>query len=439
MRFIHLSDLHFGKSLYGVSLIDHGDQGVWVEHFLQQAEALSPDAVVIAGDIYDRSAPSGDAVTLFGGMLTRLAGLGIPVLMVAGNHDSGQRLAFAGEILAKQKVHIAGVLTKKLLSVTLPEKDGSGEVTFWLLPYLFPAQVAQLLEDDSIRDYDTAARRLLALQEMDFSRRNVLVAHQNVTVDGREGLRGGSESMIGGVGQIDYTAFDGFDYVALGHIHASYPVGRPEVRYAGSPLCYHFNETKQSLKGPLLVELGKKGSQVQITRLPIQPLCAMKELRGTYEEVLAAGERETKDTYIRIVLTDRRVTAEAAQILRSRLESRGCLVMELVSDYQEYHALRSGGEAGGREQKLVEEYFAELYREKKDGAEPDRKDLELFQFAAGQVREAEAKGQKGEVSQSHVEELLDFLLQQETASAETSESGSGTRESGIKCPKENTP
>ena len=413
MRFIHLSDLHLGKSLYGISLIDHGDQGIWVDRFLQQAEALSPDGVVIAGDIYDRSAPSGDAVTLFGRMVARLEELGIPVLLVAGNHDSGQRLSFAGEILAKQRVHIAGVLTEKLLSVTLPEKDGSGDVTFWLLPYVFPAQVAQLLGDDSIRDYDTAVRRLLARQEIDFSRRNVLVAHQNVTADGREGVRGGSESMVGGVGQIDYRAFDGFDYVALGHIHASYPVGRAEVRYAGSPLCYHFNETKQPPKGPLLVELGEKGTGVEITRLCVEPFYGMRELRGTYGEVLAAGERETGDSYIRIVLTDQRVTAETAQILRNLFESRGSLVMELVSDYREYHAVRSGKDREAGEEKGVEEYFAELYREKKDGAEPDGKDLELFRFAAGEVREAEAKGWKEEVDQSHVEKLLDFLLEQE--------------------------
>lgn len=130
MKFLHLSDLHFGKSLHGISLIDNGDQGYWKDRFLEKVEELQPDAIVIAGDIYDRSAPSGEAVELFGSLLTRLEQLKIPVMLVAGNHDSGQRLAFAGEILAKQNVYIAGRVEKELCHVTIPEKDGSGEVTF---------------------------------------------------------------------------------------------------------------------------------------------------------------------------------------------------------------------------------------------------------------------------------------------------------------------
>ncbi|MDE7428800.1 MAG: exonuclease SbcCD subunit D, partial [Lachnospiraceae bacterium] len=272
MKFLHLSDLHFGKSLYGVSLIDNKDQAYWAERFLEKVEEVQPDAIVIAGDIYDRSAPSGEAVELMDSLLTRLEQLQIPVMMISGNHDSGQKLAFAGDILAKQNVYIAGKPDKELCHVTVQEKDRSGEVTFWLMPYLFPAIVAQKLEDDSIGDYETAVRRLLEEQEIDFSKRNVLVAHQNITADGREAERGGSESMVGGVGQIDYRVFDGFDYVALGHIHSSYHVGRKGVRYAGSPLCYHFNETRQPQKGPLLVELGEKNTEVRVQPQIIEPL-----------------------------------------------------------------------------------------------------------------------------------------------------------------------
>ena len=218
--------------------------------------------------------------------------------------------------------------------------------------------------------------------------------------------------MVGGVGQIDYTAFDGFDYVALGHIHASYLVGRPQVRYAGSPLCYHFNETRQPVKGPLLVELGEKGTEVQITRVQVEPLHVMRELRGTLEEVLAASEGSMGNEYIRIILTDQRVTAETAQVLRERLGSQGSIVMELVSDYREYSAACSGIGPKAKEQKLVEEYFADLYREKKAGAEPEPRDLELFRFAADQVREAEARGQTEEMFQSHAKELLKYILNQ---------------------------
>ena len=231
MKFLHLADLHFGKSIHGVSLLEKGDQKAWVDGFLEMVRSLRPDAVVAAGDIYDRSAPSGDAVALLDGMVTALAELEVPVMLVAGNHDSGQRLSFGGSLLARQNVHISGVLSRQLAHVTLQDRDGP--VTFWLMPYLFPALAAQVLEDESIRDYDAAVRRMLAAQDVDFSQRNVLVAHQNVTANGQEAVRGGSESMVGGVGQVDYTAFDGFDYVALGHIHSAYPVGREAVRYAG--------------------------------------------------------------------------------------------------------------------------------------------------------------------------------------------------------------
>ena len=164
--------------------------------------------------------------------------------------------------------------------------DEHGPVDFWLLPYLFPALAAEALGTE-LRDYDAAVRAVLAAQPLDPTRRNVLLAHQNVTAGGAEGERGGSESAVGGVGQVEYTAFDAFDYAALGHIHAGYPVGRPAVRYAGSPLCYHFNETKQAAKGPLLVELGAKGSPVTVTLLPIEPLHRLRVLEGAYEALRA--------------------------------------------------------------------------------------------------------------------------------------------------------
>ncbi|MCI9006190.1 MAG: exonuclease SbcCD subunit D [Lachnospiraceae bacterium] len=418
MKFLHLADLHLGKSLYGVSLIDNKDQEVWMERFLEKAAALMPDAIVLSGDIYDRSSPSGDAVALFDDMLTRLAKLEIPVLMVAGNHDSGQRLSFAGEILAKQNVYISGIPTEEICHVSLPEKEGSGEaseeVTFWLMPYIFPAAIAQKLGDDTIRDYETAVRALLKRQEIDFSKRNVLVCHQNVTAGGQEAERGGSESMVGGVGQIDYQVFDGFDYVALGHIHSSYSVGRPAVRYAGTPLCYHFDELKQPQKGPLLVELGPKGTEAKITPLSIAPLHPMREIRGAYEDIKTAEEAgSSRGEYLRIVITDRRVTPEISEYLRELFRQRDSIVMELVSDYRELSAVAADAPWHGRERKAMEEYFTELYRERKGQAEPGQKDLELFRFAADKTRKMDVTEKREDSLQADAEELLDFILAQE--------------------------
>lgn len=410
MKFLHLADLHLGKSIHGVSLLESGDQPVWVQRFLELAQSVRPDAVVIAGDIYDRGAPSGDAVALLDHMITSLTELGIPVLMVPGNHDSGQRLSFASGLLAKQKVHIAGVLSKELTHVTLT--DEYGPVTFWLMPYVFPALVAQRLEDDSIRDYDTAVRRLLAEQNLDFSRRNVLVAHQNVTVNGQESIRGGSESMVGGVGQVDYRAFDGFDYVALGHIHAAYPVGREAVRYAGSPLCYHFDEVRQPVKGPILVELREKGRMPMMETKVIQPLHPMRELRGSYGELQAAELQSTaRGEYVRVVLTDRRPEPEIYEFFRGLFENRDSLLMELVSEYRQFGAM-TAGPVVGTEDKAVEELFLNFYRERRDGVEPDEQEQALLRFVGEQVRHTGREDETGELERQ-IAALQRFALGQE--------------------------
>ena len=149
MRFLHLADLHFGKAIYGTSLLENGDQGIWVDRFLALTEDVRPDAVVIAGDVYDRGAPSGDAVQLLSRMLTRLSELHVPVMLCAGNHDSVQRLSFASPLLAREGLHISGSLydDPTLSYVTLQDKHGP--VTFWLMPYVFPALIAGVLDDDA--------------------------------------------------------------------------------------------------------------------------------------------------------------------------------------------------------------------------------------------------------------------------------------------------
>ena len=190
MRFIHISDLHFGKMVHGVSMLENGDQPYWVERFLDLTRELRPQAVLISGDVYDRSSPSGDAVEWMSRLVEGLSDQGICVLMVAGNHDSGRRLAFARDILARQNIHIAGTVNKQMIHVTL--SDEYGPVTFWLMPYVFPAAVVPALKDETIRDYDAAVRRLIQAQEIDTGVRNVIIAHQNVTAFGAEGLRGGS-------------------------------------------------------------------------------------------------------------------------------------------------------------------------------------------------------------------------------------------------------
>lgn len=411
MRIIHIADLHFGKAIHGVSLLENGDQGYWVDRFLALMDEKKPHAVVIAGDVYDRSAPSGDAVELLSRMLTGLSERNISVMMVAGNHDSAQRLAFASSLLARQKLHISRPLfgSDQLVHETLD--DDEGPVTFWLMPYVYPALIGQAIGDENLRDYDASVRALLARQDIDFTRRNVLVAHQNVTVNGREADRGGSESMVGGVGQIDFSCFDGFDYVALGHIHAAYAVGRETVRYAGSPLCYHFHETRQPAKGPVLVELGAKGEPVRIEVLNIPPLHPMRELRGAYEE-LRDGEIAVPryNEYLRLVLTDRRLSPENTAFFEDLFRARGSVLMDRCSEYDPFHENASAPSANALEQKSLQELFSDFYAERNGGDAPDEKDMELLSWAGEIAHHADVHEAPTE---AEIGKLLAFIEKQE--------------------------
>ena len=411
MKFLHLADLHFGKSIHGVSLLENGDQPYWVERFLELVDETRPDAVLIAGDVYDRSAPSGDAVDLLSQMLTALAERTIPALLIAGNHDSAQRLAFVRTLLAREGVHIAGTLgaTAELSRVTL--NDEYGPVTFWLMPYVYPALIAQRLGEAGLRESDAAVRALLRHQGVDFTQRNVLLAHQNVTASGAEAIRGGSETMVGGVGQIDFSAFDGFDYVALGHIHAACAVGREGVRYAGSPLCYHFDETRQPAKGPLLVELGAKGAPLRITRRGLPALHPMRELRGSFEELRAALLAEEKrGEYLRVVLTDRRVTPEDAGFFRELLESRGSVLMEIASAYSAFRGETGALSTRAVREKSLEELFEAFYAERSGGVSPSAHDRELLRFAAQETRRGDWHA---DPTAAEITALLTFLERQE--------------------------
>ena len=412
MRFLHLSDLHLGKSIYGTSLIDNGDQKVWVERFLEKARELKPEAVVIAGDVYDRGLPPGRAAQLLSHLVTSLAETGITVMITAGNHDSVYHLSCLSPLLEASSVFISRPLEQSAELVHRTLEDEHGPVTFWLLPYIYPAMIAQVLGDEEIRDYDTAVRRILAAQEIDFTQRNVLIAHQNVTAGGQEAERGGSESMVGGVGQVDYTAFDGFDYVALGHIHSSYPVGREEVRYAGTPMAYHFNETKQPDKGPLLVTLPEKGGKVLTELLKIEPLHRMREIRGTYDEIReSAVACPWENEYLKVILTDRRITPLISDYIHETAKAHGSTVMELTSEFSAFtgDAVFSG--TRDMHERPVEELFADFYQDRNNGVEADEKDRELMAFVGELTRNAAVT--REEPDEQAFRRILDFVLGQE--------------------------
>ena len=303
MRFFHVGDLHFGKMLHNVPLIEE-DQPFWVEQLLAAADEYQPDAVVIAGDVYDRQVPPPEAMRLFDHMVTELSRRGICVLVIPGNHDSAARLSHVSGLLTSHNIYIAGDLHRELRHVTL-ERDGV-KTCFWLMPYIFPKLVADaaVLGRDDIQTYDQAARALLLAQETHPDACNVLVAHQNVLSGGIAPEHSGSETIIGGLGEIGADAFDGFDYVALGHIHNAQPIGRETIRYSGCPLYYDFSETDRR-KDLTMVTVGP-GKKIEVSAVEIPLRHRLARRSGTLADLLAWGEAlEDKDAlYVQCILED---------------------------------------------------------------------------------------------------------------------------------------
>ncbi len=404
MKFLHIADLHLGKALHGYSLIDQGDQPEWIEGFLALADQVRPDAVVIAGDVYDRAVPSREAIALLDDFLTRLHARNIPVLLVSGNHDSGPRLHFASAMLEKQGIHIAGTVEKEMRRVTIC--DEIGPVHFYVMPYIFPAAVEEVIGAQDLHTYDAAARALLAVQEIDPAQRNVLVAHQLVLGGAGAPEMGGSETMVGGVGQIDYSAFDAFDYVALGHIHRAQAMGRETVRYAGSPMCYHFSEIGWK-KGPLLVEMGAKGEEIRVEMLEIPPKHPLRQLRGTLAEILAAeNESPTRNSFVRVVLTDRELPVGVVDTLQAVFQANGSILMETVRDYR-FERGEEDERRSARREKSLEELFAEFYR-MRAGDFPDAQTQNLIEYAGDLLAHADA-----EDPAAYARKIVDYAMKQE--------------------------
>lgn len=355
MKFFHLSDLHLGRRMYEFSLID--DQKFILEELLCLAAEEHPDAVVIAGDIYDRAVPSAEAVELFDSFLTELAGRHIPVLAIAGNHDSPERIAFGAGLMAPSGVHLSPVYNGRVEPVTL--SDAYGEVRFYLLPFIKPANVRRFYPDAVIESYTDALRCAAEHMDIEPSTRNVLVTHQFVT----GGIRSDSEDVtVGGTDNVDAAVFDGFDYVALGHLHGAQRIGRETLRYSGTPLKYSFAE-KDQIKSITVVKLGAKGN-VSVSSLPLTPRRDMREIRGTYIELTLRDSYAGTDTedYIHAVLTDENDIPNALARLRSIYPN----LMKL--DYDNLRTRSSAVIAAEERHRTMTgaELFAELY-EKQNG------------------------------------------------------------------------
>ena len=311
MKFLHLADLHLGKRVNGFSMLE--DQAHILRQILVILDDEQPDGVLIAGDVYDKSVPSVEAVELLDGFLTELRARGIPVLLISGNHDSPERLAFGGRVMDSCGIHISPVYDGALAPVTL--HDEFGPVHVWLLPFVKPAHVRRWFPDADIESYTDAMAEAVAHMDIDTAARNVLVTHQFVT----GGARSGSEELsVGGTDNVDSGVFAPFDYVALGHLHGAQHIGRETIRYAGSPLKYSFSEARQH-KSVTVVTLGEKGD-VQVRTVALTPLRELREIRGSYDELTARSfyEHTTyRSDYLHLILTDEQDVFDAMSRLRT--------------------------------------------------------------------------------------------------------------------------
>ena len=390
MKIYHLADLHLGKQIYGLSMLE--DQKYWIDQFISYCDSKRPDVILLAGDIYDRAAPSSAAVELLDHLLSELFKRKIETMIIAGNHDSGQRLNYGKTLFAKNSIHIAGSVSSPIEHIRL--EDEYGPVCFWLLPYIFPDQIRLLLDDEDITNYDQAMRKLLEKQDIDTSIRNVLIAHQNVIADGKEVEFGGSETIVGGVGQIDYSVFNKFDYVALGHIHSNYHVGRNEVRYAGTPLCYHLDETRSKNKGFTRIILKEKGNNITIDNISLEPLHKMRSLCGSKQEIYDLLKDDAgRDEYIGIRINDQRITPEIAGYLRNLITSRGSVLLELISTYTSRTVGSVTSENKSDRLKPIEDLFADFYTAQYGNTPPEDDEYELMSFIGELVRNSDSHDQ----------------------------------------------
>lgn len=303
MKLIHLSDLHLGKRVEAFSMIE--DQKYILARILEIIDAEAPDAVVIAGDVYDKSVPSAEAVELLDDFLYRLSKRELQTLICSGNHDSPERLAFGGRLMTYAGVHISPVYAGEVTAVTVKGVD------LYMLPFVKPAHVRPFFPEETIDSDTDAIRAAVKGMHIDPTRRNVLIAH--LFAAGAE--RCDSEDVsIGGSGPVDVSLFSGFDYVALGHIHGPQDIVPNRIRYCGTPLKYSFSECAQQ-KSVTVVELEET---VRVRTVPLTPLRELRELRGTYESLTARENYlgTAVQDYLHIILTDEENVPEAVGRLR---------------------------------------------------------------------------------------------------------------------------
>ena len=314
MKLLHLGDLHLGKSLGEFDLIE--DQKYILNQILDLIVQESVDAVLIAGDVYDKSIPSEAATRLLDTFLSQLAAKNVKTFMISGNHDSDDRLNYGSKLFVSNQIYISAVYDGHLNQYVI--NDGETEVHVYLLPFVKASQVKHYFPEAEIATYEDAVRVIIETADINKEKCNVLVAHQFVAGKGEDPALGGSEGAgtqsVGLVEKIGYNCFDKFDYVALGHIHSPQRVGRDEVRYSGSPLKYSLSEVNNEKSVPIITISGTK--DISIDLFPLKPMRNMRHIKGKMEDLLNKANVKSPEDFIYATLTDEDIINDAMGIFQ---------------------------------------------------------------------------------------------------------------------------
>ncbi len=314
MKFLHLGDLHLGKTLFDFDLVE--DQRYILDQILCIAEKESVDGVLIAGDVYDKSVPSEAATKLLDYFLMKLAQKEIKVFMVSGNHDSDDRLNYGSTLFASNQIFISAVFDGTLHRQSFAEEDT--KINIYMLPFVKASQVRHYFPDEKIESYDDAVQTIIRNTDINKGNKNILVAHQFVSGKGEDPALAGSESVgtqsVGLVEKIGYDCFNDFDYVALGHIHSPQKVGREEIRYAGSPLKYSLSEANNEKSVSLITVSAEE--RVKIELVPLKPMRNVRHIKGTLKELLDKKNVKAPEDFIYATLTDEDIINDAMGIFQ---------------------------------------------------------------------------------------------------------------------------
>lgn len=374
MKFLHISDLHLGKQMNDLSLLQ--DQKAVLAQITSIADEQKVDAVLIAGDVYQRSTPQAEAMALFDSFVSGLVALDKKVFVISGNHDSALRVSYFSSLVRNSGVYITEAFDGSLQSVTL--EDENGPLVLWMLPFLRPSQVRRALPGEKIVTYQDAVAAVLRNTVIDKAKRNVLICHQFIT--GSE-ISGSEEMAVGGLDNIDASLFDDFDYVALGHIHRPQRVGRDTLRYAGSPLKYSFSEHNHK-KSVCLVTMKEKG-ETQVSTLPLHPLHDVRLVEGTLAEVVAMPYSED---YVWVTIHDELPPPDARVSVSVTFPNMMKFTVENSRTKYDINVLATQR----MEDKSETELFEDFYRLQNNGQPPSEAHIRLLEKVLKELEENRA-------------------------------------------------